>query len=359
MYRIPLNHIKFFFQTIGEKYKKRNPPKGFIIAGKKDGWPNFRPSRVCLEASTVCQLKCPSCPRADGSVQEYLGNGFLSENDFLSFINDNEWIKRIELSNWGEIFLNPELVAILKHAHDNSIATHASNGVNLNNASETCLEAIVKYKMRSLACSIDGATNETYSTYRVNGNLDKVIFNIARINQFKKLYGSSFPELTWQFVIFGHNEHEIGLAKEKAKELGMNFYLKLSWGGLYNREFSPVINRGFIKQEISSGVADREEYEKKYGRNYVAGACLQLWQEPRINYDGKLLGCSLNYWSDYGNVFEDGLEDCLKGEKMRYARKMVTGRVVKRDDIPCCSCKIYHGMKKRSCWVKVPSIEDK
>lgn len=37
---------------------------------------------------------------------------------------------------------------------------------------------------------------------------------------------------------------------------------------------------------------------------------------PQINWDGKLLGCCLNFWGDFGgNAFEQGLERILTSEK--------------------------------------------
>ena len=69
-----------------------------------------------LEASSNCQLKCPSCPTAAGEIQKTLGGGFLSFENFKRLIRENPQIRLIELSNWGEIFLNPEIVDIMEYA---------------------------------------------------------------------------------------------------------------------------------------------------------------------------------------------------------------------------------------------------
>ena len=84
--------------------------------------------------------------------------------------------------------------------------------MNINNVQKDVLEGLVKYRLRSMTCSIDGASNETYKTYRVKGNFETVIENIRKINFFKQKYQSEYPRLTWQFIVFGHNEHEIPLA---------------------------------------------------------------------------------------------------------------------------------------------------
>ncbi len=66
---------------------------------------------------------------------------------------------------------------------------------------------------RGITVSIDGATQAVYETYRVHGNVERVLANVRTINELKRRYGCDKPRLTWQFVIFGHNEHEIAEAR--------------------------------------------------------------------------------------------------------------------------------------------------
>lgn len=315
-------------------------------------WPVTRPVRVSLDASTICQLKCPSCPTANGAVAAGIGAGSLSLRNFSRFVREHPWVTDIELSNWGEILLNGDLPKILEHAYERAVAVRAANGVNLNSASDTVLESFVKYRMRRLTCSIDGASQETYSVYRRNGRYDRVIANIVKINDYKKKYRSPFPELSWQFVVFGHNEHEIAAARRLARRLNMRFKVKLSWDDLYTEPFSPVVDRERVRRE--AGAADRREYQLRHGKNYLAGVCSQLWQRPRINFDGRLLGCSINHWGDFGNVFAAGLEACLEGEKTAYAAKMLSGRAPDRADIPCSSCAVYRDMRDQNAWLEPP-----
>jgi hypothetical protein len=72
------------------------------------------------------------------------------------------------------------------------------------------------------------------------------------------------------------------------------------------------------------------------------GNCLQLWNLPQINWDGKMLGCCRNYWGDFGgNAFRDGLTAAVMSEKMTYARQMLMGEKPPREDIPCTTCDLY------------------
>lgn len=311
------------------------------------------PKKIRLEASTACQLKCPSCPTATGVIAKSIGAGFLKLNDFRDFINLNPHIREIELSNWGEIFLNPEIIEIMEYAFSRRVILRCDTGANFNTVSDNVLEALVKNSFRSITCSIDGASQETYEIYRRNGNFEHVLENIRKLNNIKKKYHSKWPQLRWQFVVFGHNEHEIVQARRMARDLSMRFWVKLSWGAMYTKEdFSPVKDRGLVQKESGLAVADRNEYRKKYGQDYAQKiVCTQMWAEPQVNFDGKILGCCINYWGDYGNAFGNKKTDAFNTEKMEYARAMLKGQQEARADIPCSSCSHYLSMKESKNWL--------
>lgn len=307
------------------------------------------PRTIRIEASSFCQLRCPSCPTTSRAIHPAVGSGFLRPEDFHKLLDENPAVKAVELSNYGEIFLNPRLLEILKLAHDRNVAVMASNGVNLNNVREEVLEGVVKYKLRLMSCSIDGATQNTYQRYRVRGNFDTVIGNIKKINHYKQLHRSPFPYLRWQFIVFGHNEHELPAARRMAQELGMDIVVKLAW----DADLSPVTDKETARRATMTGAASREEYKERYGKDYMQSLCHQLWDDPQINWDGKVLGCCRNFWGDFGgNAFTDGLVASLNNEKIDYARKMLRGHVPARDGVPCTTCEIYLGMRADGKWLK-------
>ena len=315
------------------------------------------PDQIRLDASTICQLKCPSCPTTSGEIAKYLKSGFLKFDDFRKLLVDNPQIKLIELSNWGEALLNPQLPQILQYAYEKGVHLTLRNGANLNTAKGEVLESLVRYQLRSITCSIDGASPDTYSVYRVRGNFDRVIRNIELINEFKEKYHSLYPELTYQFVMFGHNEHEIQRARELAERLEMHFAPKLNWDDLYDAPFSPVKDQDLIAKESGLGVSNRKQFREKFG--YAWGQksmCGEMWTAPQINFDGRVIGCCINHWDDYGNAFKDGLLKVLNNERMRYARRMLIGKAKERADIACTSCKFYRAMKDNGSWIRQEDI---
>ncbi len=300
-------------------------------------------SSISLEASSMCQLKCPICPTGKGINKEgSVGWGYLKFKNFKNFVNINPGIRNIELPCWGEIFLNPELKQIIKYAYNKKINLTAIGGVNLNTATKDMLESLVKYKFKYFTISLDGATNKTYQIYRQGGDFNKVIKNIKIINFFKRKYNSKFPILAWQFVIMGHNEHEIPIARKMAQKLGMKFITKLNRVSSY----SPIKDKKFVRKANGLGVATREEFFQKYKQLYIPN-CRRLWNRPQINWDGKLLGCSDNIWDDYGNVFETSLKKCLNSKRYLYTKQMLLGKKKLREDIPCFKCPKYKFIQEK------------
>ncbi len=311
------------------------------------------PKKVRLDACTLCQLKCKSCYMRNDKPT--VGLGYLKFSDFKKFVDDNKQIEEIELSNSGEIFLNPELDKIIKYAYEKNISLTAWNGVNFNTVSDEMIELLVKYQFKKITFSIDGASQETYEKYRVNGNFDTVISNIKKLNEFKKKYGSSYPELMWQYIVFGHNEKEIPNAKKLAQSLDVEIYFKLNW----DESFSPIEDESFVKEAAGLKYTSRSEFLEKEKQEYTRNSCLELWSRPTINWDGKLLGCCKLYKDDFGvNVFKDGLFNALNSEKYVYCKRMIANAAAKRDDVPCGRCLQYNLMLKTNSFIKEEEIQD-
>lgn len=303
------------------------------------------PTTVRIDASTFCQLRCLDCPTHLPNAMT-IGKGNLKYSDFKIFIENNRYVQTIELSNFGEIFLNPELVNIIEYAFQQNVSLKADNGVNFNTVTDEMLEALVKFKFKSMVISIDGTSQKTYSQYRVNGDYDRVINNIKRLNFYKEKYSSEYPDLTWQFVLMHHNEDDVKNVKEQAKMLNMNVVFKYTW----NPDYQPQ-KIEMLKAETGLASLTREEYHQNNSKTYKSDVCHQLWNSPQINWDGRLLGCctvGTTGKKDFGvNVFDIGLEQALTAESYKFAKLLLQGKVTTQDIfhlhdvIPCIDCGIY------------------
>ena len=290
---------------------------------------------VRLDASTVCQLKCVLCPQSKGEM-EFIGRGYLSFEHFKKFVDTHRSIRNIELANYGEIFLNPQIEAIIRYAREKGVTLTAWSGVNLNTVSEAVLEALVRYRFQGMTVSIDGASRETYALYRRGGDFNRVLENIDRLNYYKHLYQSDLPFLSWQFVIFGHNEHELTSARRMAEERKMGFIARTNWDVSY----SPLRDSGRASRETGMPTPSREGHENAR-RRLSSFSCAQVWSSPQINWDGRLLGCCVNLGAAFGNVFDAGLGRCIRSRRYRHLKKAILGYTAETGDIPCVRCQYF------------------
>jgi hypothetical protein len=281
---------------------------------------------LTVDGCSICQLKCVKCPVSQMGYKNTIGNGWLSYPDFCKLIEDNPGVKHIEFDNFGELFLNPDLPTILTAAYHKDIILSCAGGVNLNTVSNHLLKILVLTRFQYLNISIDGASQDTYGKYRVGGNYAQVIHNIECINYYKRRLGTPYPILQWQFVVFGHNEHEIRKARQTAQGLGMRFYPKMNW----NSTYSPIENIEQVKTDTGWDTTSREEHEKKHGTSYMRQTCMQLWDSPRLSWDLSITGCCWNVWERFTN------------ETLVSAKYDLMNRTSGKPTHPCAECEIYH-----------------
>ncbi len=303
------------------------------------------PRKLCIDACNLCQLNCAACwvREIEKDIAEHEGFGYLKFEDFKNLLDENPQLESIELSDTGEVFLNPELDKIIEYAYKKNVELSAWNGVNLNDLSEEMAEYLVKYKFKLLVASIDGATPETYKIYRVGGDYNKVIENIKKIQKYKRIYKSEYPELIWKFIVFGHNEHEIELAKEKAKSLDMSIWFSQN----YVKDYSPLKNKELVTKQ--TGVSFAENFYTNKLKKNEWYFCYQLFESPMISWNGNLRGCCVLKDRNFGaNVFKEGLLNALNSEQYVEAKHIVTDFSYKpKNKSHCKECYYYNNVLRK------------
>ena len=187
--------------------------------GRGHGLMLGRPYWLAVDPTNFCQLQCPFCPT--GAGRGVRDKAVLTLAHFERFLDRvGPYVVHIDMMNWGEPTLNKELPGMISAAKRHGIEVKVDS--NLNDLSEAMAEGLVRSGLDVLSVSIDGASQETYEKYRVNGKLDSVLDNVRRMVKKKKELGSQTPLLIWQFLVFKHNEHEVELAQKMALELGMD-----------------------------------------------------------------------------------------------------------------------------------------
>lgn len=270
------------------------------------------PTAVMIEPTNICNLRCPLCPSGNGSLKR--AKGFMKLSLFKKIIDEiKEYATMIILWNQGEPYLNPDINKMIKYATDAGLFTLISTNLN----TDINPDELVKSGIDSMIVSLDGATQETYNQYRVNGNLEKVLSNVKAIVEAKKRHKSSTPIIRWQFLVMKHNEHEIDKIKEMAKIYEVD-QLSFKTIQIYTHEdikFLPN-NPKYRRYNISG-----ENFEIKFK---MENKCRRMWQQPVINWNGEVAICCFDKDIEYpvGNVENNSLLSIWQGtafQKMRNA----------------------------------------
>jgi radical SAM protein with 4Fe4S-binding SPASM domain len=141
-----------------------------------------------------------------------------------------------------------------------------------------------------LIISIDGTTQESYQSYRIGGDLQKVMDGTKNILKWKKELKSKTPHVIFQFVVFRQNEHEVEEIKKLGKEIGVD-EVKIKSAQIYDYENGN--DRIPTKEDFS-------RYKKTKTGTYLPPeggkeggliSCWRMWNSCVITWDGKIVPC--------------------------------------------------------------------
>jgi radical SAM protein with 4Fe4S-binding SPASM domain len=244
--------------------------------------------------------------------------GFMEIELFKKIMTElSAYLYSINLYFQGEPMMHPSFFAILEHCTVPNIVV-STNGHFLKGDNA---EKVVKSRLNKLIISLDGLDQETYSAYRMSGNMDSVIEGLRNVSQAKKRFGSKL-KIEIQFLVNRFNEQEIPLIKELAKSFNVSLRLKSM----------QIINNSDIDAWMPSQKKFRRYKLTDDGyviKSSLPDRCARLWFNPVITWDGKVVPCCFDKNAEYvmGDLNSDTFRDIWNGPKYRIFRKSIlTGR---------------------------------
>jgi len=317
---------RFRFQFEMIPYEVENLPlkkiMNFFIAGLNQYIPRSRPFGypvfTQVEPANFCNLSCPLCLTVSETAVRT--KALLSLNVFQKFIDDlGEYLLLIVLWNWGEPFLNPDIYKMIAYAKARGILIHTSTNGNVDFNENKALE-MVDSGLDTIIFGVDGATQETYSLYRVGGDLERVKENIRTIIRVRDQRRASTPRINLRFVVMRHNEHEIPLIETIAKELKVDYLtfktvdLVPELGADLDNQYAPSIEK-FRRYEYDVSTFRRKSRPFK---------CIRPWKRITLDALGEIISCEYDYKNShsFGNL-NDGLSalDVWKSDAASAFRK--------------------------------------
>ena len=282
------------------------------------------PSLLVLEATNVCNLRCPYCFTGDGQVgRERSMMSMPLYEKVLDELGDH--LCYMEFCNWGEPLLHkrlPEMISIAsKKGVSTLISTHFSLPMDARQA-----EVLVASGLAVLGVSLDGARQESYEKYRVGGDIEIVLKNIRLVNEAKRKLNVPLPKVIWSFHVFEWNRDEIELAKSMAQDLEIEIAITKGW--VSGEEWDPEGEFGYgITESSYDGVA--------------AHRCKFLWMEAVIHNDGGVAPCDAVFYSedDNGSVVDHTFREVWNNQRFQEARRLYRSRSTSTDhNLVCYNC---------------------
>ena len=275
------------------------------------------PWAASIEPTNNCNLRCPQCPTGMQVITRK--QGFLELDSFRHFI-DKLTTSLIHLTLYfqGEPFMNRQFIEMIREARSRKIfVTTSTNGHFLDK--ETAQD-IVDSGLNHLVISLDGLDQETYANYRIHGKLRKVKEGIENLVLAKKEKNSLLPLIELQFLVMGHNEHQISEAKLFARKSGADFItFKSAQVYTFEKEDSilPKQSRYSRYQKNSDG--------KWVIRKKLKNSCHRIWRSCVVTWEGEVVPCCYDKDASYsaGNLNSNSLKEIWNSDQMQDFRKKV------------------------------------
>ena len=190
------------------------------------------PVGIVADPSNMCQLACPGCVHSEHSETFKLFDwpkGTLTQDCFSQLLKlHGSHAIGVYFCNYGEPLLNLNTPKLIRLAKQYLLGTALSTSLSVVRFDA---EAYVESGLDFMVASIDGATQPVYQQFRRNGNLELVFGNLRKLAEAKRKLRKRTPVVSWNFLAFEHNQHEIPLAERKARELGVDqFRVVVPWG---------------------------------------------------------------------------------------------------------------------------------
>ncbi|MCG3153631.1 MAG: Coenzyme PQQ synthesis protein E [bacterium] len=277
------------------------------------------PPVLTIEPTNICNLHCPLCVTGNGTMER--PNGRMDFSTYTRLIDElSDRALYVVFFNQGEPFIHRRFTELVAYAHHRGLYTTTST--NAHYFDPATAEATVRSGLDTLVISVDGATQETYSRYRVGGSLAKVLQGIRNLVAAKQRLRSKTPYLFMQFLLMQHNEHELPAMAQLARELGVDRFLKK------NIQVETL-------EEARAWLPSEERYrryhltESDFAVKSGRGVCPRPWLTTMVNWDGTVVPCCFdkNGHHTTGDLRTAGFAEVWEaGAYQQFRQRMLTQR---------------------------------
>jgi radical SAM protein with 4Fe4S-binding SPASM domain len=283
------------------------------------------PVSVSIEPTTACNLSCPECPSGLKQFTRKTGN---LKVDMNKKILDQLGSKLLYINYYfqGEPFINAHVFDMIREASQRKIYT--STSTNAHFIDDKVAKQIVDSGLNQLIVSIDGTTQETYESYRIDGSLSKVLEGTKHI--VKARGAAKHLKIVFQFLVVKPNEHQIEDVFKLAKEYGVD-EVRLKTAQFYSYE-----NGNELMPENDKYSRYVKKADGTYRlKNKMRNACWRMWSSCVFTWNGIVVPCCFDKDAKHqmGSVQNDPFQKIWKSSTYLGFRK---GVLSNRSQIDIC-----------------------
>lgn len=229
------------------------------------------PDIVQIESTNLCNAKCVFCPRDEMHRRQ----GVMEFDLFRKIVDECAalGITHVRVHNYGEPFLDKQLVEKVRYAKSKGIAEVGmiSNGSLIT---EEIARGMVEAGLDAINISVDAAGKDVFERTRLNLDYDTVIGNVRNLVRIRAELGRKRPRLILSFVRQDNSADEQAFIQEWSKVADKIHITDLhNWAGTL------------------------------HGQSDVRYPCYRLWQTFTVLWDGRVSLCCADF--DGRNVLGD------------------------------------------------------
>ena len=266
----------------------------------------YSPSRVWIELTDHCNLKCPLCPNQ--SLPEET-KGYMPMGLFKEIVDQVQGrVHDLYLFHRGEPLLHPNLIEMIDYAQNRGLPCRIHTNATV--LSDAISKEMLTAGPDVLSFSFDGCSASSYEKNRYPAKFERTLGNIKHFLQLKKESRKRKPITILQMmgVEKNHREPELKNFVSSLKSLGLNrviFRRPHNWGGAISLlPSAPMEERGPLF------------------------ACTFPWYALVVYWDGKVGPCPQDFFARMmvGDLNKNSIQEVWNGPEMQGLREKIRNR---------------------------------
>ena len=190
------------------------------------------PDIVQIESTNLCNAKCVFCPRDEMHRRQ----GVMDMDLFTKVVDEcaSLGITHVRMHNYGEPFLDKQLVEKVRYAKRRGIAEVGmiSNGSLIT---EELARGMIDAGLDAINISVDAAGKDVFEKTRIHLDFDAVVGNIRTLARLRDESGRRHPKLILSFVRQGNTADEQAFIEEWSRVADKIHITDLhNWAGTLN-----------------------------------------------------------------------------------------------------------------------------